>query len=210
MNDLRVSFPKPCSEQWDDMAPDGCNRHCERCEKTIYDLSALTLEEVEGLARSGEVCVRAEVGSGGEVRLSEGRGAHRMVAAIGTSVGIFAASTQAAAADGQKLGAIKGAATGSCGMGSVRATAADGQVYHAKIGINGRYKVKRLRPGPYEVRVEMIARPEVENGSAGPQDPELPNDKAVIVVAGRTSKLDLVDPNSCIVIGMLKIDDSNG
>src|SRR4051812_35882882 len=99
MADLRVSFPKPCGEKWDEMSPDGCNRHCARCEKTIHDLSRVTFEEAELMARSGrEVCVRAEIGPGNTVMLKPGRSTRRMVAMVGASMGIMAASGQAAAA----------------------------------------------------------------------------------------------------------------
>lgn len=198
MSDLRVSFPKPCGEKWDAMRPEGCNRFCDKCEKTIHDLSRLTLEEAERLASSGgEICVRAQVSSRGVVELRPGRSTRRMVAAIGASVGILTASGQAAAAEEPKLGAIKGEVLGSCGGMIVSATAADGRTYHAKVGPNGRYKVKRLPAGRYEVTTEV--------------GPEPPKASEVIVEAGSTAKLDLEDPlNYCIVVGMLKIDKSNG
>ena len=203
MSDVRVSFPKPCSERWEAMRPEGCNRFCERCEKLIHDLSQLTLQEAEHLVRSGtDICVRAEVGVGGVIKLkgSDGRKARRMVAAIGASVGILAASGQAAAAEGAKLGAIKGEVVGACG-GSVSATAADGRVYHAKIGLNGRYKVKRLPAGSYEVKLD----------DAGPAtSPEVASGNPVMVESGRTSVLNIKDANTCIIVGMLEIEDRNG
>lgn len=198
MGDLRVSFPKPCSERWDDMRPDGCNRFCEQCEKTIHDLSKLTLEEAEDLARSGrEICVRARVGSDGVVKLrrSEPGNARRMVASIGASVGILVASAQAAAAEEPRFGAIKGEVLGSCGGIIVSATAADGRTYRAKVGPNGRYKVKRLPAGRYQVTTEV--------------GPEAPKASEVIVEAGRTVKLDLKDPlNYCIIVGRLEIEEN--
>jgi hypothetical protein len=213
MNDLRVSFPKPCRERWDDMRSQGRNRFCERCDKIIHDLSRLTLDEAEELARSGgQACVRAEVGAGGLVRLkpSDTRNNRRMVAAIGASVGILAASGQAAAAEQTNWGAIKGQVVGTCGGGSVSATAADGRVYHAKVGINGRYKVKRLPAGSYEVEVDN-ARPQNPPEAVGPENPsEAPTPSQVIVNAGHTSVLNVPDPNACIIIGMLKVEDDNG
>lgn len=197
MKDLRVSFPKPCSEQWGAMRPAGCNRFCERCEKTIHDLSKLTIEEAEVLAcAGGEICVRAEVGSDGLVRLRRGEsGNARRMLAIGASVGLLAASAQASAAEEPRLGAIKGEVAGSCG-GSISATAADGRVYYGKVGINGRYKVKRLPAGSYQVRL----------GDVNTQFPgEIRTNGEINVEAGRTSVLNLNNPN-CIVIGMIEID----
>jgi hypothetical protein len=214
MGDLRVSFPKPCTEQWDDMRPDSCNRHCARCDHIIHDLSQLTFEAAQQLACSGgEVCVRAEVQAGGVLKLKrgDGRQTRRMVATIGASVGILAATGQAAAAEPNQWGAIKGEILGTCmgAGGLVSATAADGRVYQAKIGRNNRYKVKRLPAGSYEVKLEF-EEPQT------PPDPALeallaaPSGGKVMVGAGRTSVLNLTDPHGCIVIGMLKLENSNG
>src|SRR5437763_529741 len=142
MNDLRVSFPKPCSGPWQAMRPEGCNRFCDRCERTLHDLSQLTLAAAEELARSAnQFCVPAPGGPDGAVKLkpSDGRSTRRMVVTIGASVGILAVSGQAAAVDVTKTGAIKGQVVGSCGWsGSVSAIASDGSVFHAKIGMDGR------------------------------------------------------------------------
>ena len=208
MSDLRVSFPKPCRERWDDMRPDGCNRFCDKCDKTIHDLSKLTLEEAVELARSTRaICVRAEVNSDGLVELKAGRSTRRMVAAIGASVGILAASP-AAAADGAKPGAIKGAVLGACG-GSVTATASDGTVYHAKVGLNGRYKVKRLPAGAYRVKVDPLPGSEAAAADLASISSPRPGADQVVVRPGHTSILDVADPNGCIIIGAISIDRSN-
>ena len=54
MADLKVLFPSPCSEPWDGMAPQGCNRHCTSCDKTIHDLSALTIGEARQLLETAD------------------------------------------------------------------------------------------------------------------------------------------------------------
>ena len=123
-----------------------------------------------------------------------------MIAAIGASVGLLAASGPAAATGAAKPGAIKGEVVGACG-GSVSATAIDGQVYHAKIGINGRYKVKRLPAGSYAVKLDY-------DGPEAP--PKGASSNQVSVEAGHTSILNIKDANTCIVIGMLEIDEHNG
>jgi hypothetical protein len=211
MNDLRVSFPKPCTEQWDDMRPNGCNRHCARCDHIIHDLSRLTLDEAEALLASNDrVCVRAEVASDGVVKLKAGGNRRRIVAAIGTSVGLLTATSPAFAADGKPRGAIKGEVLGSCSAGSVIASAADGRVYRAKIGINGRYKVKRLPDGSYEVKVENFSPEPPPSENTGPEAPGAPGGGQVTVEAGRTSILNLTDPNGCIVVGMIQLEDRNG
>ena len=40
MKDLQLVLTNPCSEQWDDMQQSGAGRYCDRCEKSIVDLTA--------------------------------------------------------------------------------------------------------------------------------------------------------------------------
>lgn len=97
MADLKVEFPSPCSENWEQMAPRGCHRHCAACDKVIHDLTALTIDEAEALlAREDEVCVRAAIGPGGVIALKpSGRNTgRRMVAAAGASLALAAAACQ--------------------------------------------------------------------------------------------------------------------
>lgn len=39
MKDLQLVLTNPCSEQWDDMQQSGAGRYCDRCEKSILDLT---------------------------------------------------------------------------------------------------------------------------------------------------------------------------
>ena len=97
MADLEVSFPKPCDEPWEAMAPRGCNRHCASCDKIIHDLSALTFEEAAGLlATEDEVCVRAKVDSAGAIALKPaGQSvARRLVTASGAALALATAACQ--------------------------------------------------------------------------------------------------------------------
>jgi hypothetical protein len=56
----RVRIATPCNERFEDMSGDERVRHCDRCKKNVYDLSALTRDSAEALLRAhGEgVCVR--------------------------------------------------------------------------------------------------------------------------------------------------------
>lgn len=58
LDDVRVA--SPCSEDWSKMSGDDRARFCGKCEKNVYDLSAMTRAEAEAfLARAeGRVCVR--------------------------------------------------------------------------------------------------------------------------------------------------------
>ncbi len=39
MKDLQLVLTNPCSQQWDDLQPAGAGRYCDRCEKSILDLT---------------------------------------------------------------------------------------------------------------------------------------------------------------------------
>ncbi len=58
LDDVRIA--SPCSANWSEMQGDAKVRYCGKCEKNVYDLSAMTREEAETtlLAREGELCVR--------------------------------------------------------------------------------------------------------------------------------------------------------
>jgi hypothetical protein len=58
LDDVRVA--SPCGESWDGMVGDDRRRFCMRCEKHVYDLSAMNRIEAEAfLAAQGETaCVR--------------------------------------------------------------------------------------------------------------------------------------------------------
>jgi hypothetical protein len=56
--DIRVA--SPCSADWEKMIGDDRVRHCSQCNLNVYNLSAMTNDEVERLiaAREGRLCVR--------------------------------------------------------------------------------------------------------------------------------------------------------
>jgi hypothetical protein len=71
--------------------------------------------------------------------------------------------------------------------------------------------VKRLPAGSYDVKLETAAPAQVEAAAAAPgAPPEAPVGQVVSVEAGRTSVLNLPDPNGCIVVGMLEVENANG
>ena len=55
-----IRIATPCSADWDDMAGDERVRFCGKCEKNVYNLSAMTREAGEALVREkeGRLCVR--------------------------------------------------------------------------------------------------------------------------------------------------------
>lgn len=56
----RIRVASPCKESWDDMVGDDRVRHCARCDKNVYNLSALPADEAELLLfeKEGKLCVR--------------------------------------------------------------------------------------------------------------------------------------------------------
>lgn len=58
LEDLRIATP--CNADWDDMAGDDRVRFCGRCEKNVYNLSAMSRSDAEALVREreGRLCIR--------------------------------------------------------------------------------------------------------------------------------------------------------
>lgn len=58
LDDIRVATP--CNADWDDMSGDERVRFCGKCEKNVYNLSAMSRLEAEALVREkeGRMCVR--------------------------------------------------------------------------------------------------------------------------------------------------------
>lgn len=97
MADILVGFPKPCGEAWEEMASEGCHRHCASCDKVVHDLAALSIDEAEALLDAPEeVCVRAQIATDGTIALRDaGRGGRkRMLAAFGAGLALSAAACQ--------------------------------------------------------------------------------------------------------------------
>jgi hypothetical protein len=55
-----IQIASPCSASWDDMAGTERMRFCNLCQKTVYNLSAMTREQAEKLIsqKEGKACVR--------------------------------------------------------------------------------------------------------------------------------------------------------
>ena len=154
MDDLEIEFPRPCGEKWEAMEPMGSARHCARCDKAIHDLSQYTVAEAEGLLDSGEnICVRAALDRDGAVRLkssSPGK-SRRMIASFAASVALIAGAGPALAAGKDPQGVIAGVAGDTPRGTVVRASDGEGRIYVAKVRRDGRYKIKHVRPGRYDL-----------------------------------------------------------
>ena len=58
LNNIRIA--SPCSQKWEAMNGDERQRFCSHCQLHVYNFSAMTKAEVEGLLRNAEsrVCGR--------------------------------------------------------------------------------------------------------------------------------------------------------
>ena len=199
MGDLRLSFPQPCGEKWEEMRQrDGCNRQCSRCATTVHDLAQLTLEEAERLLSSGDkICVRAEMDATGAIALrsDRGRSARRMVAVMGASMGLFAMS--AAAIAGAPIGAIAGNVKfNGYRNGVVTATGRDGIEHRVKTHDNGQYEIRDLPPGTYELLFTSLGGDWVG--------------RQIVVQSGKTATLNLDNRPREVIIGMVTIVPDEG
>lgn len=152
MTDIRVTFPEPCSEEWDGMSPRGCDRHCASCDKIVYDLEFLTADETEVLLDSGkDICVRARIAHDGSVRTASGRSrsSRRIVTAIGASVTLATAACQTGGtASISPRYEIKGH-VGNDWASSATLTSSDGKARSMKLYGDLDFRFSNLRPGTY-------------------------------------------------------------
>lgn len=69
----RIRVASPCDVPWDSMRGDDRVRHCDQCDKNVYDLSSLTRAEVERLfdAHAETPCVSYFQRADGTVLLAD-------------------------------------------------------------------------------------------------------------------------------------------
>lgn len=199
MRDLRVSFPRPCDETWEAMAPAGCGRLCARCDKVIHDLSLYELGEAEALLRGDpDACVRARIGADGAVELKRGRGgARRMVIAAAASAGLLTAGAPALARADRPDGTIVGKVNTYGDRVRIKAAGPDGQIYKAKVKRSGRFRVKGVPAGTYTLTFVPDCGEEWTVAD-------------VVVGTGETILPDADNDAGCIVVGMLRIEEVGG
>lgn len=201
MSDVRIAFPNPCDEHWETMTPTGCHRTCAKCDKVIHDLSQYDVIGVEKLLRDEpESCVRARIDAFGVVATKPERGAsvRRLVAVVGASAGLLI-SPPLLAQERRAAGAIAGTAEIFPGSKTtVVAKDEGGNLYRAKVGSNGRYKIKNVPAGTYTVEFYS------ECGASWVVKDVIVRDEKVNV-AGEPS-----DDERCIIIGLISFDEAQG
>ncbi|MBY6128724.1 hypothetical protein KUW15_08360 [Qipengyuania aquimaris] len=193
MNDLRVTFPKPCSEDWEAMAPSGCNRHCSKCDRVIHDLSEMTTDEIEELARSEDApCVRAVIMTDGSVATANvaDAGKRRIMAAVGASLSLAVAACQTTSEPRvTPLYTVSGSTDWGTGDRTVTLTRSDGETKRKKVSPRRDFSFNNLHAGTYELRVESwCADPIVQQIEIGSTDIEVG---------------EIVMESECIIVGVM-------
>lgn len=158
MDDLTVTFPKPCDQPWDAMSPRGCNRHCAACDKVVHDLAALTFDEAVALLESdAEVCVRAQIGPDGAIALKSAPlgNARRLLAAAGASLAMVATACQTLPENAAPRYQITGKFSWKEYYNSAELRSADGRKWPKRREPGtGRFIFDDLPPGVYSLTVE--------------------------------------------------------
>ncbi|MBK24487.1 MAG: hypothetical protein CME70_10870 [Halobacteriovorax sp.] len=58
-NNIKYEIASPCDQDWSDMTGDDKCRHCDLCDKKVFNLSSMTESEVSSLIQGSEdICVR--------------------------------------------------------------------------------------------------------------------------------------------------------
>jgi hypothetical protein len=111
----KIRVASPCHESWNEMTGDERTRHCQRCDKNVYNLSSMTAGEAEELIREkeGKLCVRYYQRSDGTILTADcpvGRRRRRFRRA---GIGALAAGLVAAFAGALhlRMGRVEGASS---------------------------------------------------------------------------------------------------
>lgn len=194
-SDLKVEFPAPCSESWEEMTNQGCSRHCTTCDTNVHDLSLLTTDETERMLDSGEkLCVRAEVDPEGRIKTADGAhpNARILFACAGASLSLLAAACQTTPggqiADGHN---ISGVAPRYPYVVRAEIVSENGESAGLHIGQDRRFDVHKLRPGTYRLSF---------TDSCG----DVFEVKGVVVADGDVDLGQLQWEAQCIIIGQMK------
>src|SRR5581483_8210534 len=77
----RISIPSPCPTAWDSMTGNRRQRFCRQCNKTVYNLSAMTRDEAEALVArfAGRLCARIERDANGVTMTEEVTAAPQLI-----------------------------------------------------------------------------------------------------------------------------------
>lgn len=141
LEDVRIA--SPCNMSWDEMKGDERARFCGKCEKNVYNLSAMTREEAERFmaARTAEVCVRLYKRADGTVMTSDCPVGVRRKRVRRAAIALAGTSVMAAAA------ALGLRTTGTCSRAVMGEVTMSGTADHP-IAVMGSAPAPRPEPPP--------------------------------------------------------------
>src|SRR5690606_33211822 len=57
---MKISIPQPCHENWNDMLPEEKGRFCLSCQKSVYDYTKFSDNEIiETLQTKSDICIKS-------------------------------------------------------------------------------------------------------------------------------------------------------
>ena len=68
---FKLSIPKPCDANWDQMTTEEKSRHCQQCSQSVYSLEEFEESEVVDLLQQ-KVCVRIQTNPMGQIKTRTG------------------------------------------------------------------------------------------------------------------------------------------
>ena len=149
----RVKVASPCHESWDRMSGDDRVRFCGQCEKSVFDLSAMTAEQAESLLREhgASLCVRFYKRRDGTVMTSDcptGRRdkRRRRIAAVAMAASLMTAG----------LGHLMTRDTGDDGRCAIPAQVETGSIQIEEVEVTmGEMEIAETPDPPEELEVLM-------------------------------------------------------
>ena len=112
LDNIRVA--SPCKAKWADMIGDERVRHCGKCDKDVFNLSAMTREEAEQLLRdkNGDLCARYFRRADGTIMTQDcpvgQRTKRRVVAVVAGAMATLTGVAAYRAFAEHEMGAVKG------------------------------------------------------------------------------------------------------
>lgn len=86
-----LDIPEPCTEDWQSMSGDERSRHCQRCDKSVHNVSELREDAIVELVGQG-ACVRLSIDASGTLLTAEPRGRLARIALSAALVALAACS----------------------------------------------------------------------------------------------------------------------
>ncbi len=180
---IQIDIPRPCSQDWDEMTPQGQGRHCDSCNKTVIDFSSWSDTELFSFfnKNTAPVCGRyleSQLRRPIVIPYQPHSRLYRMAVAMGLTLlfvhgpEVRAQSRPPIVATDSLISELKGNKTDSS-TSEIRGTVTDDKkepLVNATVQIlqnrvlkgatltdfDGRYSIKGLDSGSYDIQVSYV------------------------------------------------------